>query len=159
MTPSESQISRKTRKVLEKVDANQNEIGALNEQASEEMVSSGSERSFRPDMVSSGSSKVKEPENPKEVESVADKVADEVDTVDEVVVKVEKPVVESNAVESDSLNEPNENDEKSPEPVPKKEDLESAPALATKSTYGACRKSQKTKSRVTSYGLCSLKLD
>ena len=63
---------------------------------------------FRPDMVSSGSEeveevvenveevdtievtdKVKEPEiEPKEVESVADKVADEVDTVEEVVEKV-----------------------------------------------------------------------
>ena len=86
-------------------------------------------------MVSSGPDKVKEPENPKEVESVADKVADEVDTVDEVVVKVEKPVVESNAVESDSLNEPNENDEKTPELVPKEEALEPAPAVATKASY------------------------
>ena len=43
---------------------------------------------------------------------MADKVADEVDTVKEVVEKVEEPVVESNAVESDSLNKSNENDEK-----------------------------------------------
>ena len=101
-----------TRKALKEVDANQSEIGALNEQASEEMVSSNSERSFRPDMVSSGPDKVKEPEHPKEVESVADKVADKVDTVDEVVEKIKEPVVESNAVESDSLSEPDKNDEK-----------------------------------------------
>ena len=50
---------------------------------------------------------------------VANKVADEVNTVDEVVEKIKEPVVESNAVESDSLNEPNENDEKTPEPIPK----------------------------------------
>ena len=68
--------------------------------------------------MSSGSGKVKEPENPKEVESVADKVADKV------VKKVEEPIVESNAVESDSLNEPNENNEKTSEPVPKEEALE-----------------------------------
>ena len=74
------------------------------------MVSSGSERSFRPDTVSS-SSEIQ----PKAVESVPDKVADKVDTVDEVVKKVEEPVVESNTVESDSLNEPNKNDEKTPE--------------------------------------------
>ena len=86
------------------------------------MVSNGSR--FRPDMVSGGFGKVKEPENPKEVESVADKVADEVDTVDEVVEKIEEPIVESNAVESDSLNEPNENNEKTPKPVPKEEALE-----------------------------------
>ena len=49
-----------------------------------------------------------------------DKVADKVDTVDEVVEKVEEPVVESNTVESNSLNEPNENKEKTPEPVPMK---------------------------------------
>ena len=72
---------------------------------------------------------------PKEVKSVPDKVADKVDTVYEVVKKVEEPVVESNTVESDSLNEPNENDEKTPEPVPKEEALEPAPALATKSSY------------------------
>ena len=40
--------------------------------------------SFQPDMVSSGSGKVKEPENPKEVESLAKKVANEVDTIDKV---------------------------------------------------------------------------
>ena len=37
---------------------------------------------------------------PKEVESVPDKVANKVDTVDEVVKKVEEPVVESKAVVS-----------------------------------------------------------
>ena len=45
------------------------------------VVSPGS--SCRPDVVSSGSSKVKEPENPKEVESVAKKVVDKIETVDE----------------------------------------------------------------------------
>ena len=45
------------------------------------MVSNGS--SCRPDVVSSGSSKLKEPENPKEVESVAEKVVDKIKTVDE----------------------------------------------------------------------------
>ena len=55
---------------------------------------------------------------------VANKVADEVNTVDEVVEKIEEPIVESNAVESDSLNEPNENNEKTPKPVPKEEALE-----------------------------------
>ena len=72
---------------------------------------------------------------PKEVESVPDTVADKVDTVDEVVEKMEEPVVESNTVELDSLNEPNENNKKTPETVPKEEAMESAPALATKSSY------------------------
>ena len=36
----------------------------------------------RPDVVSSGSSKVK-PENPKEVESVAEKVVDKIETIEE----------------------------------------------------------------------------
>ena len=45
------------------------------------VVSSGS--SCRPDVVSSGSIKVEEPENPKEVESVAEKVVDKIETVDE----------------------------------------------------------------------------
>ena len=46
-------------------------------------------------MVSSGPDKVKEPEiEPKEVKSTASKIADEVDTVEEVVQKVEEPVVE-----------------------------------------------------------------
>ena len=45
-----------------------------------DVVSSGS--SCRPDVVSSGSNKVK-PENPKEVESVAEKVVDKIETVDE----------------------------------------------------------------------------
>ena len=93
-------LEEEIQKVLEEIDANQNEIGALNEQASKEMVSSNSERSFRPDMVSSGPDEVKEPRNPKVVGSVADKVADDVDTVIEVVKKVEEPVVESKAVES-----------------------------------------------------------
>ena len=44
------------------------------------MVSS--ESNCRPDVVSSGSSKVK-PENPKEVESVAKKVVDKIETVEE----------------------------------------------------------------------------
>ena len=64
-----------------------------------------------------------------------DKVADKVDTFDEVVEKVEEPVVESNTVESDSINEPNENDKKTPETVPKEEALEPAPAVATKASY------------------------
>ena len=118
-------------------------------------------------MVWSGSGKVKEPENPKEVESVADEVADKIETVDEVVEKIKKSVVESKPVEavpdkvadkvdtveevvnkkskeegpwnrlvqSDSLGEPDEKEEKTPELVPKEEALEPAPALATKSTY------------------------
>ena len=44
------------------------------------MVSS--ESNCRPDVVSSGSSKVK-PENPKEVESVAEKVVDKIETIEE----------------------------------------------------------------------------
>ena len=47
----------------------------------EDMVSKGS--SGRPDVVSSSPSKVKEPENPKEVESVAEKVVDKIETVKE----------------------------------------------------------------------------
>ena len=47
----------------------------------EDMVSKGS--SCRPDVVSSSPSKVKEPENPKEVESVAKKVVDKIETVEE----------------------------------------------------------------------------
>ena len=152
---------------------------------------------FRPDMVSSSPDEVKEAGNPKVVGSVADKVADDVDTVDDVVKKVKEPIVESKAVESmpekvvdegetvdevvekveksvvesklveavpdkvadkvdtvkvvnkkpkeegpwnrlvqsDSLREPDENDERTPETVPKKESLEPAPALATKSLY------------------------
>ena len=42
----------------------------------------GAAWSCRPDVVSSGSSKVK-PENPKEVESVAEKVLDKVETIEE----------------------------------------------------------------------------
>ena len=55
---------------------------------------------FRPDMVSSSPDEVKEAGNPKVVGSVADKVADDVDTVDDVVKKVKEPIVESKAVES-----------------------------------------------------------
>ena len=51
-------------------------------------------------MVWSGSGKVKEPENPKEVESVADEVADKIETVDEVVEKIKKSIVESKPVEA-----------------------------------------------------------
>ena len=47
----------------------------------EDMVSKGS--SGRPDVVSSSPSKVKEPENPKEIESVAEKVVDKIETVEE----------------------------------------------------------------------------
>ena len=47
----------------------------------EDMVSKGS--SGRPDVVSSSPSKVKEPENPKEVESVAKKVVDKIETIEE----------------------------------------------------------------------------
>ena len=43
----------------------------------------GAAWSCRPDVVSSSHSKVKEPENPKEVESVAEKVIDKVETVKE----------------------------------------------------------------------------
>ena len=50
------------------------------QKALEEMVSS--ESNCRPDVVSSGSSKVK-PENPKEVESVAEKVVDKIETIEE----------------------------------------------------------------------------
>ena len=41
------EVEEETRKALKEIDANQNEIDALNEQANEEMVSSNSERSFR----------------------------------------------------------------------------------------------------------------
>ena len=62
------------------------------QKALEEMVSSESNcrpdvvsnrSSCRPDVVSSSHSKVKEPENPKEVESVAEKVVDKIETVEE----------------------------------------------------------------------------
>ena len=43
----------------------------------------GAAWSCRPDVVSSSHSKVKEPENPKEVESVAEKVVDKIETVEE----------------------------------------------------------------------------
>ena len=128
---NKTDLDEETQKALEEIDDNQNEIGAPNEQASEEILKVELiERNFLRDMVSS-SSEIE----PKEVKSVPDKVADKVDTVDEVVKKVEEPVVESNAVESDSLNEPNENNEKTPEPVPKEEALEPASALATKSSH------------------------
>ena len=51
------------------------------QKALEEMVSS--ESNCQPDVVSSSHSKVKEPENPKEVESVAEKVVDKIETVEE----------------------------------------------------------------------------
>jgi len=41
----------------------------------------------------------------------------------------------SKLVKSDSLDEPNDNEEKTPEPVPKEETPEPAPAPATKSSY------------------------
>ena len=52
----ERDLDEETQKALEEIDANQNKIDALNEQASEEMVSSNSERSCRSVMVSSSSS-------------------------------------------------------------------------------------------------------
>ena len=50
------------------------------QKALEDMVSNGP--SCRPDVVSSGSSKVI-PENPKEVESVAKEVIDKIETIEE----------------------------------------------------------------------------
>ena len=44
---NETDLEKETQKALEEVDANQSKIGALNEQASKEMVSSNSEGSFR----------------------------------------------------------------------------------------------------------------
>ena len=70
----------RVRRHPKEVDANRNEtdVDEETQKALEDMVSNGS--SFRPDVVSSGSNKVK-PENPKELESVAEKVIDKIKTV------------------------------------------------------------------------------
>ena len=71
----------------------------------------------------------------KPVEAVPDKVADKFDTVKVVNKKPKEEGPWNRLVQSDSLREPDENDERTPETNPKKESLEPAPALATKSLY------------------------
>ena len=82
--PGENFINtyEETRKVLEEIDANRNEtdLDEKTQKTLKDMVSNGP--SCQPEVVSSGSSKVK-PENPKEVESVAEKVVDKIETIEE----------------------------------------------------------------------------
>ena len=82
--PGENFINtyEETRKALEEVDANRNgtDLDKKTQKTLEDIISN--RPSCRPDVVSSGSSKVI-PENPKEVESVAEKVVDKTETIEE----------------------------------------------------------------------------
>ena len=80
--PGENFINtyEETRKALEEVDANRNgtDLDKKTQKTLEDIISN--RPSCRPDVVSSGSSKVI-PENPKEVKSVAKKVVDKIETI------------------------------------------------------------------------------
>ena len=81
---NETDLDEKTQKALEEMVSScsscRPEVASSGPSCRPEVVSSGA--SCRPDVVSSGSSKVK-PENPKEVESVAEKVVDKIETIEE----------------------------------------------------------------------------